>query len=95
MFFVGIENLKFDLAYNVSLLNSWGVTPLELSGYIKVSPLPVLCSADSLTRSGDVATTTASPSQVSTVVLSQNRICSKISIVTLYLKSKLNEQEVI
>ena len=51
----GIENLKFDLPYNVALLNSWGVTPLELSGYIKVATLPVLCKPDSLQKSGDIS----------------------------------------
>ncbi len=46
----GIANYTFDLPYNVSLLNSWGTTPLELAGYFKVSQLPVLFAPELLNK---------------------------------------------
>ncbi|XP_063712041.1 pleckstrin homology domain-containing family M member 1-like [Symsagittifera roscoffensis] len=46
----GIDNYKFEIAHNVSLLNSWGTTPLELAGYFKVTNLPVLFPPDSIPK---------------------------------------------
>ena len=76
----GIVNYKFDLPHNVSLLNSWGTTPLELAGYFKITNLPVLFPPDSLPK--------AMPAEVSS--LSQPVASQQQTVIETFVNQDLS-----